>query len=139
MLFYAEAVVLSVLPMTPWVIRLPMVLVGMLDILLVYLVAIELGVRRSAALAAALVLAAAPSHFFFARQAADFLLPVPFVLAAMWCLLRSRRTGLARWSAACGAILAIGTFSYVASWLIMPMLFVLSIFVLLGGATAAGS
>ena len=133
-LFYAEAGMLSVLPMAPWVIRLPMVLVGMLDILLVYLVAIELGVRRSAALAAALVLAAAPSHFFFARQAADFLLPVPFVLAALWCLLRSRRTGQARWSAACGGILAVGTFSYVASWLIMPLLFVLSIVVLMGGA-----
>jgi 4-amino-4-deoxy-L-arabinose transferase-like glycosyltransferase len=132
-LFYLEAVAFLALPDAAWTVRVPMVVIGLINIVLMFLVGKELTGRRDAAVAGALVLASAPAHFFYSRQAADYLLPVPFVLVWMWCVLRMMRAPSLRVATGAGLALGLGTFSYVASWFIMPALLVLTIPIIMAG------
>src|SRR6476620_7684370 len=81
MLIYAIAVVLKVLPFSEFTIRLPMALLAILDVLLLYFVAKILFTSEGLAAAAAVLLALTPSHFMHSRQAIDFQLSLPFILA----------------------------------------------------------
>lgn len=126
LLFYAEAASFSVFPVSAAAARLPLVLVGIINIVLMYCVGMALVEKRQTALVAALVLASSPAHYFYSRQATDYLLPVPFILAWLWCLLRFLRRPTLRMAVAMGVILGVGTFSYVASWFVMPALLAMS-------------
>jgi 4-amino-4-deoxy-L-arabinose transferase-like glycosyltransferase len=121
MIVYTMAPFLTVLPLSEAAIRLPSVLVGLVDVVLVYFVARRIFRSDRWALAAAALLALTPSHFIHSRLAMDYLYPVPLVLAWLLCLLvfleRRDRTLLF----AATSFLGIGVYSYIASLVMMPL------------------
>lgn len=127
LLFYLNAFVLMFAPLSAAVIRAPMAIIGgILSPWLLYLVARRLIGQPWPALIAALVLALAPVQLVLSRQALDYVLPIPFVLAWLWCLfeyLRTRRNLLA---GLLGLTLGIGCYSYIASWAMMPLYLLVS-------------
>lgn len=68
------------------------------------------------------MLALTPAHFMMCRQALDYVCPLPFVLGWVWCLITFQRTGRPRVMLAAGLILGFGLYSYISSWMVMPML-----------------
>jgi len=121
MVIYATAAALEILPFDERSIRVPTVAVAILDVVLMYLVA--LGLFRSATLGAvaALVLILTPSHFIHARYAMDYLYPVPFVLGWLLCLIAYRDRRRPRALAWAGVVLGVGCYSYIASLVMMPL------------------
>jgi 4-amino-4-deoxy-L-arabinose transferase-like glycosyltransferase len=121
MIVYFSALFLKVLPFADWSVRLPSVIVGTIDVLLVYLVAERLCRSRAYGWLAGALLALTPAHFIHGRIAMDYLYPVPFVLAWLWCLLKFDDTEdeWLMWLA--GFILGAGFYSYVAAVAFMPL------------------
>jgi len=112
---------LGVLPMTEWTVRLPSVLVGLFDLVLIYLIARRLCRSPRWGLLAAALLALTPAHFIHSRMALDYLYPVPFVLAWLLCLLifLERRRPWILFLAT--SFLGVGFYSYIASVIMMPV------------------
>jgi len=129
LLFYILAANFSVLPVNETTLRLPIALIAIVNIALMFLVARRLVRSAAIALLAAALLALTPAHFLFSRQAADYLLPLPFVLLWLWCSLRYLDTRAPRDLTAGALVLGVGLFSYIASWVMMPMLAVLMVLV----------
>jgi 4-amino-4-deoxy-L-arabinose transferase-like glycosyltransferase len=130
-LFYFVALVLKVLPLTEWTVRLPAALLGgVVTPVFVYLVARRLIGSVTGAAAATLVLALSPAHMIMSRQARDYIAPVAFTAAWLFCLWRSIDTGRQRWALATGLVPGLGLFSHISSWLLMPMYAALSVIVL---------
>jgi 4-amino-4-deoxy-L-arabinose transferase-like glycosyltransferase len=118
---YFTAPFFWVLPITEWAVRIPSVIVGAIDVVLAYFVALRLFGEVRWAVVPAVLLALTPSHFIHSRVAMDYLYPVPFVLAWLLLLLRyldERRT-LTLWIAT--TILGVGVYSYIASAIMMPV------------------
>jgi 4-amino-4-deoxy-L-arabinose transferase-like glycosyltransferase len=120
-IFYLSALVFKVLPFTESAIRVPTVIVAVVDVVLMYLVGRRLFERESSAIVAALLLATSPAHFILGRYALDYLYPLPFVLGWLFCLLTFLDGDKLAWLAAAGAILGIGFFSYIAAVVMMPV------------------
>ncbi|HYB94034.1 MAG TPA: glycosyltransferase family 39 protein [Vicinamibacterales bacterium] len=126
-LFYLTALVVKVLPLSITSVRLTAAFIGgILTPLLMYLVALRVIGRRGPALAAALLLALAPTQVVLSRQALDYICPLPFVCGWLWCLHEHVRTGQRKFAIAAGAILGVGCYSYIASWAMMPGYLLLS-------------
>jgi 4-amino-4-deoxy-L-arabinose transferase-like glycosyltransferase len=125
-LVYAMAGFLKLLPLREWVIRLPLVVAGLIDVVLMYMIAARVFGRQRPAIVAATLLALAPAHFIHSRLGMDYLLPVPFVLTWLFCLaifLERRQP----WVLVAGTgVLGIGIYSYIASIVLMPMCLVLT-------------
>src|SRR2546428_1039640 len=82
---YADAALLKRFPFSEGLIRVPSVVAGVLDVVLMFVLAHRLfGTRGDAAVAAAL-LALTPAHFFESRIAIQQIGPLPFLLA--WLIL----------------------------------------------------
>jgi 4-amino-4-deoxy-L-arabinose transferase-like glycosyltransferase len=129
-LFYVIALSLKVLPFTEAGVRAPTAIIaGIVNVGLMYVVAMRLFERRWLALTAALMLALTPAHLVLGRQALDYVCPLPFQLAWLWCLLLFRDTERRRFALAGGLILGVGCYSYVSSWAMMPAYLALSWFV----------
>jgi 4-amino-4-deoxy-L-arabinose transferase-like glycosyltransferase len=126
LLFYLMAVTFRFLPLTEHSVRLPAVVIGVLDVLLIYCVARRLLGDRRLAVLAALILAMSPAHFLFSRQGLDYICPLPFVLGWLWCTTAAVEARSTRLSFASGAILGVGFYSYIASWVTMPLLLLVS-------------
>lgn len=121
-LFYLLAVVLKFLPLSEAVVRLPVaILAGIVNPLLMYLVARRIFGNRAYAGLAALLLVLSPAHLILGRQALDYICPLPFVLGWMWCVLVFIETGRERFAFAAGLVLGVGCYSYLASWMMMPI------------------
>jgi 4-amino-4-deoxy-L-arabinose transferase-like glycosyltransferase len=125
-LFYLIALVLKVLPLTESSVRIPTALVGLLDVLLMYVVARRLFQSAFYATLAALSLALTPAHLIFSRQALDYICVLPFVLGWLACLTASLDTGSVWLSLAAGLLLGLGFYSYIAAWLMTPMCLMLT-------------
>jgi 4-amino-4-deoxy-L-arabinose transferase-like glycosyltransferase len=122
MIVYVTAASQQVLPIGEAWFRVPTVLVGLINIVLMYFVARRLfsGSDRWALTAAAL-LAMTPAHFMHSRLAFDFIYPLPFVLA--WLLglqlfLERRQPWILFVTT---TALGIGFYSYIASIIMMPI------------------
>ena len=129
-LVYFSALFLKLLPLSEWAVRLPSVAVGVIDVVLMYLIAQRVFKREPLARLAAVLLALTPAHFIHSRLAMDYLYPVPFVMAWLLCLLvfleRKRR-----WMLFLGtSVLGIGVYSYIASMILMPVYLLLTLFVI---------
>ena len=122
LLFYLMAAVFRFLPVSEQSMRLPTAAIGLLDVFLIYVVGRRLFANRGWATLAALVLALSPAHFIFSRQGLDYICPLPFVLAWLWCVIAAVESGSSRLSLASGLILGVGFYSYIASWATMPLL-----------------
>ena len=130
LLFYLTALAVKVLPFSEAAVRAPAAFLGgVVSPLLMYLVAMRLLGNRLQAIVAALVLALAPAHLILSRQALDYICPLPFVLAWLWCLISFVQTGRVVFAAVGGLLLGIGCYSYIASWGMMPIYLALSWFV----------
>ncbi len=126
-LFYLTALAVKVLPFSEAAVRAPAAFLGgVVSPLLMYLVAMRLLGNRLQAIVAALVLALAPAHLILSRQALDYICPLPFVLAWLWCLVSFVQTGRVVFAAAGGVLLGLGCYSYIASWAMMPIYLALS-------------
>jgi len=131
-LFYIVALTLEVLPLTEASVRLPTALVGLLDIFLIFFVARRLFRSSWYGALAAAVLALAPAHLIFSRQALDYICLLPFVLGWLVCLTASADTADVRLSLAGGLLLGVGFYSYIAAWILMPMCLLLTWLVQVG-------
>jgi 4-amino-4-deoxy-L-arabinose transferase-like glycosyltransferase len=118
---YLTALALKVLPFSEWSVRVPTVCVGVLDVVLIYLVATHLfGGALFGAIAAGL-LALSPAHFIHSRYGMDYLYPVPFVLAWLLCLVLYNTRGRTWLLIAGASVLGAGFYSYIASIVLMPV------------------
>jgi 4-amino-4-deoxy-L-arabinose transferase-like glycosyltransferase len=120
LLMYLIAGLLKVLPFSVQTIRLPMALLGVLDVVLTYAVAKSIVKRESPSIAAAVMMALTPAHLLFSRTATDYLLPVPFILGWLWCLRRYDETGRERVLLGGALLLGVGVYSLIASYFLMP-------------------
>ena len=123
---YVMALFLKVLPLSEWSIRLPTLLFGIADIVLIYFVAARIFKRERSAVIASVLLALTPAHLIHSRLAMDFLYPLAFVLSWLLCLLtfleRRRLTTLF----AATTCLGLGFYSYIASVALMPIYFLIT-------------
>jgi len=127
MLVYLMAPVLKVFGVSEWTVRAPIAAIAVVNVLLIYAVAKRLFGSVRHGVFAALLLAMTPVHLITGRMAMDYLCPVPFVLGWLWCLLVAMDTGKAWWAFGAGGLLAVGFFSYIAAWFMMPVYFVLTL------------
>lgn len=121
MLFYLIAGALKIFPLSEGAIRIPTVVIGLLDVCLVYGVIRNLLPGRWYPAAGAAMLALTPAHFMFSREARDFICVLPFVLGWLWCvlsLMEADRVGVA---VLAGALLGIGIYTHIAAWVFMPL------------------
>ena len=123
---YFTALFLTVLPVSEWAIRLPTLVLGLVDIVLFYFVASRVFDRPLLAAIAAGLLALTPAHMIHSRLAMDFLYPLPFVMAWLLCLMafaQRRRTWMLF---AATTLLGLGFYSYIASIAMMPVYFAMT-------------
>jgi len=126
-LFYLTALAVKLLPFSEAAVRAPAAFLGgVVSPLLMYLVTMRLLGNRVHAMVAALVLALAPAHLILSRQALDYICPLPFVLAWLWCLIAFAQTGRVAFAGVGGLLLGLGCYSYIASWVMMPIYLALS-------------
>lgn len=121
-LFYLTAAVLEFAPLTESSVRLPAALIGLLDLVLIFAVAQRMFGRGPLPLVAMAMLMLAPAHVIFSRQATDYICTLPYVLGWLWCVSASLESEQIWLSLAAGAILGVGFYSYITSWLLMPLL-----------------
>ena len=126
-LFYVNAMVMTVAPLSVTSVRLPAAVIGgVLSPILLFFVARRLIGHAMPALVAALVLALAPTHLVLSRQALDYICSDSFpdrLALVLDGLMRTRRPMFA---AVAGLILGVGCYSYIASWGVMPLLLMLT-------------
>src|ERR1700730_17377946 len=86
-LVYWMAPWLWILPFSEYTVRLLSVAIGVIDILMTYAIVWKLFRDRRLAMWGAAFIALTPAHFIHSRVAMDYLHPVPFMLAWMWCVI----------------------------------------------------
>jgi 4-amino-4-deoxy-L-arabinose transferase-like glycosyltransferase len=110
---YASSVIFG---KTPFGLRLPAVLFGLLSIVLLYAIALELTQRERVALLAALMMAIAPIFVQFSRvgwEPASELAPLLGGIYLLLLALRHGTPGRLGWAA---ILLGLTTYSYMAGW-----------------------
>lgn len=117
---YAMAAALLVLPLSEGAVRLPVALVGVLNVLLMWALARRLFSSERAGVMAALLLAFTPGHFVNARLALGILFPLPFVIVWLICAERFVTRPSLGASVGAGLALGLGVYSYLAAVLMMP-------------------
>jgi hypothetical protein len=115
MLFYLVALAVRLFGFGEAVVRLPGVLIAILDAFLIYAVARRLFVGRTLPALAASLLILCPVHVILTRQATDYICPLPFVLGWLWCTLKSNDEDSAALAFAAGLLLGIGFYSHLAA------------------------
>ena len=129
-IMYLTAAVLTIAPLTEWAIRSPAVLMGVLDVVLMFLLMRRVSPSALPAWLAAILLALSPAHFTHSRFAMDYIYPLPFILGWLYALsvyLESRRP---RALIIAGLCLGVGFYSYIAAIVLMPAFFGATLFVL---------
>lgn len=132
-IIYAQALMLRVLPLSESAVRLPTAILGVVNVLLMFLVGRRVFGRDRAGLLSAAMLAVTPAHFVNSRLAVSVIYPVPFIL--LWLLFLTHAAppmagpkSMAHRTALIGAGLSLGAglFSYVASLVMTPVYVALS-------------
>jgi len=127
MLFYAVAATVVVLPLSEAAVRLPVAIVGgLITPVLLFLVAHRLFKNRRMALLCAAVFALTPPQLMLSRQALDYVLPLPFVLGWLWFVIDYTESRRLKSLVIGGLCLGLGFYSYIASWVMMPIYLALS-------------
>ncbi len=118
---YAMAASVKVLPFSESTVRLPMTIAAIIDILLAYCIGRVLFRNEVLAVAAAVLLMLTPAHFSDSRVAMDHHSFLPFVLGWLLCLLLDLERQRPALLFGAGLILGIGLFTYIASYVLMPV------------------
>ena len=119
-IMYLTAAVLQVAPLTAWAIRTPAVIVGVVNVALMFLLARRMLRSTAAGWVAAILLALSPAHFMHSRFAMDYIYPVPFVLGWLYALSIYFDRRQPRVLAIAGLCLGLGFFSYITAIVLMP-------------------
>ena len=127
---YFTALFLKVLPLSESAIRLPAAVVGVADVVLMYLTARRLFNREDVAVMAAGMLALTPAHFLSSRLGVDVVYPLPFIMAWLYCLVVFEQRDEPRALFAGAVILGVGVYTYIGSVVMMPVYFALTCLVL---------
>jgi 4-amino-4-deoxy-L-arabinose transferase-like glycosyltransferase len=120
-LVYVTAMFLKVLPLGEQVVRIPSVVIGVIDVLLMFFIARRIFQSDRWALLVAAMLALTPVHVIHSRLAMDFIYPVAFVMAWLLCLLIYLERRRLAWLFLATVLLGLGFFSYIASMITMPL------------------
>ncbi len=123
---YLTALVLIVLPLSEISIRLPSILIGFLNITLIYFLARRWFHSKSLGLIAAVFLALTPVHFIQSRILLDNLFPIPFVLGWMLLLYLFIEKSNLWFLFLASLLLGIGVHSYHATKIMMPIYLVVT-------------
>ena len=129
-IMYLTAAVLTMAPLTEWAIRSPAVVIGVIDVVLMFLLVRRLTPGPSPAWLAAILLALSPAHFTHSRFAMDYIYPLPFILGWLYALavyLERRRPAPL---AIAGLCLGLGFYTYIAAIVLMPAFFGMTLIVL---------
>ena len=126
-LFYAMAGVYLVADVSAWSTRVPVTALAVLNVGLVFIVARRWLHSWRLALFAAAALALTPAHFILGREAADYFCPTTVALAWLWSLLRLLDERSERAAAVTGVVLGLGLYTYITSWVVMPMYLALTV------------
>ncbi|HEX8028487.1 MAG TPA: glycosyltransferase family 39 protein [Vicinamibacterales bacterium] len=129
-IFYLSAAVQLLLPFSEWSIRIPSVIVGMANLVLLFFLVRELSGNQWIALMSAALLAMSPAHYIFSRYALDYLYPVPFLLAWLLALRRAMKRQTTSSMMLCGLCLGLGFYSYAAAVILTPLMLLLAIAVM---------
>ena len=121
---YWTALVLMVAPLSDAMVRLPTVMVGVANVVLMYFVARQLFKHTGWAVLAAVLLMLTPAHFIHSRLAMDYVYPLPFILGWLLCLLRYLEQPTNRRLFLAATCLGLGFFSYIAASALTPQYFV---------------
>jgi len=124
---YAMALALLVLPLSEGAVRLPVALVGVLNVLLMWALARRLFSSERLGVLAALLLAFTPGHFINARLALGILFPLPFLMVWLICAERFVTRPSRGASVGAGLALGLGVYSYLAAVLMMPAYLAISL------------
>jgi len=128
-LFYATAGVFRFADVSAGSTRIPVVTLALLNIGLIYVVALQWLRSQPLALFAAAALALTPAHFILGREAADYFCPTTVALCWLAVLWRFLETRDRRWAVAIGIVLGLGLYTYITSWVVMPMYLALTLLV----------
>ena len=120
-IFYAIALTLKVLPLSEMSARLPSVVAGISDIILIFFIVRRMFKCDWLAVAAAGMLALTPAHFILSRYALDYLYPLPFLLGWLLCVLAYLENGRLRTLFAATVLLGLGFYSYIAAVVLAPI------------------
>jgi hypothetical protein len=116
---YAMAAILKFAPLTEWTVRLPALIVGVLDLVLMFWLVRALYGSVAVAASAALFLFLTPAHFMHSRFAMDYIFPIPYVLGWLLGLVYFERTRQPRWLFIATLCLGFGFYSYIAAVVLM--------------------
>lgn len=121
---YVTAAMLTILPLTETVVRMPNVIIGALDVGLVYLLTLRISKSQVQALVAAVLFALTPAHLIHARMAGDLIYPLPFLLASLLCLTEYFEKGDRRLLFIGSALMGVGCYTYLGAAVVAPLVFV---------------
>lgn len=121
MAVYWSAIVLSLVPLSDGAVRIPAVLVGMANVVLLFFVARQLTKSTAWATVAAVLLLLTPAHFIHSRLAMDYVYPLPFILVWLLVVQRYVERPSTRAIALAAFALGLGFFSYIAGTALVPM------------------
>jgi 4-amino-4-deoxy-L-arabinose transferase-like glycosyltransferase len=131
-LVYFTALFVRLLPLTESTVRLPTVCVGITSIVLIYAIARRTFHSERYGLIAATLMAITPAHFIHSRLAMDYLYPVPFILAWLWCLVRFEEEANPSFIVLGTLALGIGVYSYIGALMLMPLYAMMTVIFLIG-------
>lgn len=118
---YATALALKVMPLSEVTVRMPSVIVGLVNIVLVYFIGRRVFKREGYAVIAAVLLALTPAHFIHSRLATDHLYTVTFALGWLLCMLGVEHEHQTRRIALANALLGVGVYTYLGALVTMPV------------------
>lgn len=118
---YLTAAALTFLPVSEANVRLPIALLGVVNVVLMFLVARRLFGRDWLALLAAVFLTLTPAHFIRSRMILSPQTSIPIILAWLLCVAAFSEQPTRRRLAAGAAWLAVGFYTYLACVVIMPL------------------
>lgn len=124
---YLTALFLSVLPLSESIIRLPSVFAGLVNLVLIFLIAKKIFNSHKLALLAMVLLATTPAHFIHSRILLDNLFIVPFVLGWFYILLLFREKEKPVFLFLSAFMLGAGIHSYHAAKVVMPIFFLVTL------------
>lgn len=129
---YLTSLFLLIFPLTEATIRLPSVLIGILNITLIFFVARKLFNSTKFGLLTAVFMGTIPVHFIQSRILLDNLFPVPFVLGWIYLLFSFFSSKKLWYLLLAGFILGLGVHSYHATKIMMPIYLILTLALLIG-------
>lgn len=130
MIIYLLALILTVLPVSEVIIRLPSILVGLSNIILVYYLSKRFFGSTRFALITAVFLALTPVHFIQSRILLDNLYPLPFVLGWFLLLMEFKEKKKLWFLFLSTLLLGLGVHSYHAAKIMMPFFLLLTLIVI---------